>query len=192
MNHDQNPRSDEQLMEAFVQGSADAFSSLFERYRQRIFGFFCRRVVERSVAEELTQETFLAVLRGATRYQPNALFRTWLYAVALNILRAHGRKTIFRAFFSGKAEEHHEPTAPNTMEATFLLREAVGKLNSSESEILLLREFEELSYAEIATVLRLPINTVRTRLFRARNALHNLLTEPVADTREVIDAEEQS
>jgi RNA polymerase sigma-70 factor (ECF subfamily) len=63
-------------------------------------------------------------------------------------------------------------------EAGLLIRQVVAKLDAIDREVLLLREFEELSYAEIAVVLRLPLNTVRSRLFRARTALHDLLAAP--------------
>src|ERR1700683_1665410 len=75
--------SDEQLMVAFSRGSTDAFNELFKRYKQPLFGFFRRRVPAH--AEELTQETFLALLRASSRYEPSALFRTYLYAIALNL-----------------------------------------------------------------------------------------------------------
>ncbi len=84
--------SDERLMLAFSKGSSDAFTELFSRYKQPIYGFFRRRVAEPAHAEELTQETFFALLRAAARYEPRALFRTYLYAIGLKILRAHRRK----------------------------------------------------------------------------------------------------
>jgi RNA polymerase sigma-70 factor, ECF subfamily len=66
----------------------------------------------------------------------------------------------------------------NAIDGEVLLRQAVGKLERLDREILLLREFEELSYAEIAELLSLPVNTVRSRLFHARMALRDLLTTP--------------
>ena len=93
--------SDEQLMLAFAGGSAEAFSELFSRYKQPVFGFFRRRVADPAQAEELTQETFLAVLRASLRYEPRALFRTYLYAVSFRILRAYRRKAAFRATLLG-------------------------------------------------------------------------------------------
>ena len=186
----QRAESDEQLMAAFARGSADAFSTLFQRYKSRIFGFFCRRVEDHSLAEELTQDTFLALLRAADRYQPSALFRTWLYAVALNILRAHRRKALFRTLFSGKATERSEPPAPTCLDTVIILREAVGRLESADREVLLLREFEELNYAEIAMILHIPINTVRSRLFRARTALRDLLASPISSGRQLTRIEE--
>ena len=65
--------TDEQLMAAFKRGAADAFTTLFVRYKQPLFGFFLRRVADPSQAEELTQETFIAVLRATPRYQATAL-----------------------------------------------------------------------------------------------------------------------
>jgi RNA polymerase sigma-70 factor, ECF subfamily len=173
-----NDRTDEQLMVAFARGQMDAFTVLFERYKQPLFGFFRRRLADPAQAEELTQETFLAVLRGTARYEATALFRTWLYAIGFSILRAHRRKAGFRATFAGAAPPGGEPASHVHLDQDLLLREAVRKLDRIDREVVLLREFEQLTYAEIATLLRLPVNTVRSRLFRARLELRNLLSAP--------------
>ncbi len=162
-------------MLAFSTGSTEAFTELFRLYRQPIHGFFRRRVSDPARAEELTQETFLALLRAASRYEPRALFRTYLYAIALKILRSYRRRATFRAAFLGRPERSPEPSKQDATEAGLWVRRAVAKLDPVDREILLLREFEELSYAEIADLLRIPINTVRSRLFRARTALRQLL-----------------
>jgi len=175
--------SDEQLMVEFSKGFTDAFTELFSRYKQPLFGFFRRRVPDPAHAEELTQETFLAVLRASSRYQPRALFRTYLYAIGFKILRAHRRKTAFRATFLGSAPAYREPAARDSAETKLLIRHAVAKLDATDREVLLLREFEELSYAEIANVLRVPVNTVRSRLFRARTALHDLLAASAGERK---------
>lgn len=169
--------SDEQLMTAFSRGSTDAFAELFARYKQPLFGFYWRRVADRAQAEELTQETFVAVIRAAPRYETSARFRTYLYAIALKILRAYCRKAAFRATFLGSPAEHAEPAAESGVVTQLLMREALRKLDGMDREILLFREFEQLSYAEIAELLNLPVNTVRSRLFRARTALRELLSE---------------
>jgi RNA polymerase sigma-70 factor (ECF subfamily) len=170
--------SDEQLMLDFAAGKSDAFSTLFVRYKQPLFGFFRRRLSDPAQAEELTQETFIAILRSAPRYQPTALFRTFLYSIALRILRAHRRKVAFRATFFGEQPSGREPVGHSDPVIDLLMREAVASLDRIDREVLLLREFEKLSYAEIAEVLALPLNTVRSRLFRARSALHDLLGAP--------------
>ena len=170
-----NPASDEKLMLAFVQGFPEALNELYRRYQQPIHGFFRRRIADSSRAEELTQETFLALLRAANRYEPRALFRTYLYAIALKILRAYRRKAIFRAAFLGRSEAISDLGRQDATETGLWIRRAIGQLEPTDREILLLREFEQLSYAEIADLLHLPINTVRSRLFRARIALRELL-----------------
>lgn len=167
--------TDEELMLRYARGETGSFTVLFLRYKQPVLGFFSRRVTDHALAEELTQETFIAVLRGAEQYQPTALFRTYLYAIAYRILRSFRRKAFFRAGFTSALGR--EPWSNPSMESDFLMREAVRKLDRMDREVLLLREFEQLSYAEIASVLDLPLNTVRSRLFRARTALRELLTE---------------
>jgi RNA polymerase sigma-70 factor (ECF subfamily) len=174
-----SPASDEHLMLAFSKGSAESFNELFLRYKQPIYGFFRRRTADPSHAEELTQEAFLVLLRAASRYEPRALFRTYLYAIAFKILRAHRRKAAFRATFFGHPKSIPDPAKQDATESGLWVRRAVEKLDPIDREILLLREFEQLSYVEISDLLHLPINTVRSRLFRARTALRNLL-EPSA------------
>jgi RNA polymerase sigma-70 factor (ECF subfamily) len=168
-------------MLAFTQGSSEAFTELFHRYKQLVYGFFCRRVSNPPNAEELTQETFLALLRAASRYEPRALFRTYLYAIGFKILRAHRRKAAFRAAFLGHRNSVPDPSKHDVTESGLWVRRAVEKLEPVDREIVMLREFEQLSYAEIADLLQLPLNTVRSRLFRARSALRELL-EPSAST----------
>jgi RNA polymerase sigma-70 factor, ECF subfamily len=174
MNKPTSP-TDEKLMLAFSHGSPEAFSELFHRYRQPIFAFFRRRLSDPAHAEELAQEAFLAVVRSAAHYEPRALFRTYLYAIAFKILRAHRRKIIFRAAFFASQSASRDSAALDHTETELLVRRAVAKLDVTDREVLLLREFEQLSYAEIADLLQLPINTVRSRLFRARMALADLL-----------------
>ena len=133
--------SDEALMLEFQRGSREAFEELFARYREPLYGFFHRRLASKDRAEDLAQETFLAVIRAAIRYEPRAQVKTYLYGIALKVLAD----------------------------------------DAGEREILMLREYEQLSYEEIAELLRLPVNTVRSRLFRARMALKNFL-EPKRKT----------
>jgi RNA polymerase sigma-70 factor (ECF subfamily) len=175
--------SDERLMLAFSHGSSEAFTELFHRYKQPVYGFFCRRLADRANAEELTQETFFALLRAAARYEPRALFRTYLYAIGFKILRAHRRKAAFRAAFLGRGNSLPDALKQDGTESGLWVRRAVEKLDPLDREIVMLREFEQLSYCEIADLLQLPLNTVRSRLFRARNALRDLLLPQQQETR---------
>jgi len=165
--------NDEALMLAFQRGSREAFDELFARYRQPLYGYFRRRLASRERAEDLTQEAFLAVLRATERYEPRALVRTYLYGISIKLLAAERRKLARVECPAGQASD------PQTDQALWV-RQALDRLEPVEREILMLREYEQLSYAEIAELLRLPLNTVRTRLFRSRAALKSQL-EPASN-----------
>jgi RNA polymerase sigma-70 factor (ECF subfamily) len=175
--------SDEALMLEFQGGSREAFEQLFARYRGPLYGFFRRRLDGDQRAEDLTQETFLAVIRASAHYEPRALVRTYLYGIAMNLLAAERRKRD-RDLPPGNAAR--EATTKEAPDAVLWIRQALAKLEDSEREILMLREYEQLSYAEIAELLKLPVNTVRSRLFRARMALKgHLAPERKLDTARV-------
>jgi RNA polymerase sigma-70 factor (ECF subfamily) len=123
----------------------------------------------------LAQETFLAVLRAVQRYEPRATFRAYLFGIAFNILAAHRRKSGLNATQSDSTREDVSDPSGTNPENVIWVRQAVDRLDVAEREVLLLREFEELSYEEIAKILRAPVNTVRSRLFRARMALREIL-----------------
>jgi RNA polymerase sigma-70 factor, ECF subfamily len=164
--------SDEALMIEFQRGSREAFDELFARYREPLYGFFRRRLATKDQAEDLAQETFLAVIRAAVRYEPRAMVKTYLYGIALKLLAAERRK------LSGnepQINDDHEPAEDSPSDNELWVRQALEKLDSSEREILMLREYEQLNYAEIGELLRLPVNTVRSRLFRARMELKSFL-----------------
>jgi RNA polymerase sigma-70 factor (ECF subfamily) len=174
--------SDEGLMLEFQRGSRSAFEELYARYREPLYGFFRRRLLNKERAEDFAQETFLAVIRGAVRYEPRAMVRTYLYGIAMKLLASERRK------LSGnepQLDPQHEPALNAPADDALWIREAIRKLEPQEQEILMLRECEQLNYAEIAELLRIPVNTVRSRLFRARMALKDFL-EPGTMGRDVI------
>ena len=163
--------SDEALMLEFQGGSRAAFEELFARYRKPLYGLFARRLNNPERAEDMAQETFLAVIRGASRYEPRSSVRTYLYGIALNLLAAERRKALTRT--SGQSIP--EPRTQGTPECVLWVRQAMEKLDAPEREILMLREYEQLSYFDIAELLRIPVNTVRSKLFRSRLALKRYL-----------------
>lgn len=164
--------TDERLMLVFRLGNSDAFSELFRRYSGPLYGFFRRRLDNASRAEELAQETFVAVLRGVERYEPRATLRTYLYGIAMRMLMAERRKFVRR--------EPSVPAPPDSpvepcLDAAIWVQRAIEQLDADHRDILLLREYEQLTYEEIGALLHLPVNTVRSRLFRARTALKAFL-----------------
>jgi RNA polymerase sigma-70 factor (ECF subfamily) len=170
--------SDEALMLEIRRGSREAFEELFARYREVLYGFFRRRLPSAARAEELTQDAFLAVLRAQVRYEPRAAVRSYLFGIAWNLVSGERR----RAGREETVDSAAETAVGGAAESSLWVREALAKLEESEREILMLREYEQLSYDEIAALLRVPVNTVRSRLFRARMAMRVAL-EPA--TREV-------
>ena len=164
--------SDEALMVQFQGGSRAAFEELFARYRKPLYGLFGRRLNNRERAEDLTQETFLAVICAASRYEPRASVRTYLYGIALKLLAAERRKFLTN---STSGQSAPEPKTGGTPECVLWVRQAMEKLDAPDREILMLREYEQLSYSDIAELLRIPLNTVRSRLFRSRLALKSYL-----------------
>lgn len=150
-------------------GARGAFETLFERYREQVWQFFRRRTSNRARAEELAQDTFVALLEGAGRYERRGRFRAYLFGIAYNVLLADRRKAANRATdpleTDPPAEDFSDP------DRGIWVRDALAQLDESDREVLMLREYEQLSYQEIADLRGTPLNTVRSQLFRARMAL---------------------
>ena len=171
-------KTDEELLLDFQRGAPGALEELFERYRDPLFGFFVRRIGSRSRAEDLTQDTFMAVMKNVRRYEPRSLVRTYLFGIALNLVAAERRRLARQT-----GEQSSEASARSeATEQVLWIRQSLSRLDATEREILMLREYEQLSYEEIAMVLRLPLNTVRSKLFRARSALRRTLEPLTAPT----------
>ncbi len=173
--------SDEELMLDLRNGARAAFDALFERYREPVWQFFRRRTADASRAEELAQDTFVAILEGASRYQQRGSFRSYLFGTAYNLLQADRRRAVNRAV----EPLDTDPAAPDAADpdAGIWVRDAIASLDDGDREVLMLREYEQLSYQEIADLRVIPVNTVRSQLFRARMALKTALetrtSEPV-------------
>ena len=156
-------------MRLCADGSPEAFAELFERYRTPICRYFQRRVREAGRAEDLAQDTFVAVFQAAIRYEPRSGFRSYLFGVAFNVLASERRRA------RAAADPGREPAYAPEIDAGIWVRRALEQLDEGDREIVMLREFEDLQYDEIAGVLRIPVNTVRSRLFRARLRLRAIL-----------------
>jgi len=165
-------KSDEQLMLEYQAGSSQAFEALFERYRNSIYGFFRRRLNNSARAEELSQDTFIVILRGAERYEAKAQFRTYMYSIAIKQLWSERRKELRNERLATEVTQERPVTSPAD---SLWVRDALGQLDEDHREVLMLREYEQLRYDEIADVLGIPVNTVRSRLSRARSELKTVL-----------------
>ena len=167
---DPTDATDDALMRDLRAGG-DSGSVLFARYRDPVWRFFRRRLRDAGRAEELAQDVFTALLEAAPRYEPRAPFRSYLFGIAYNVLMAHRRKTGLGTV-PIEADVAAEPRDPDD---SLWVRRALERLDPADREVLMLREYEQLSYQEIADLQQIPVNTVRSRLFRARIALKNAL-----------------
>src|SRR5262245_889745 len=169
--------SDEDLIAQVRGGSRAAFEVVFERYREPVWRFFRRRTSDAGRAEELAQDTFVAVLDGARRYEARGTFRSYLFGIAYNVLLADRRKAAFRA----TAPIETEPVDPNAVDpdAALWVREALAALDEDDRDIPIVPEYEQLSYQESAEIRQAPLNTIRSQLFRARAALKAALDQEI-------------
>jgi RNA polymerase sigma-70 factor (ECF subfamily) len=173
--------SDEALMLEFRGGSREAFEEIFARYREPLHGFFRRRLDSRNRAEDLTQDTFVAVIRGAARYEPRAMLKTYLFGIAWKLLAAERRKWNSRVPAAPEPARAIPQAGNDAADEELWVRQALARLEPGERDVLMLREYDQLSYTEIAGLLRIPVNTVRSRLFRARMALKRNLEARCGD-----------
>ena len=179
-------------------GDRQAFGEIVERWQDRIFGAVLRMVRDRELAEDLAQETFLRAFDKLSTFRGGAAVGTWLYSIALNQVRSemrkrsalkHGSPVSLDALRGGGTDDaprfdpaDHAPRADEraaTAESCALLLAEVDALEPEQREVIVLRDFQDLSYDEIASVLEVPIGTVRSRLHRARGELRDRLAERV-------------
>ncbi len=189
-------QSDEQLMTRYARGDAKAFEVLIGRHYQPVFNFLLRYTRNHATAEELLQDVWSRVIRGAKEYKQRAKFTTWLYTIARNITIDNARKQKFRRHQSldqqmGPGEdgarlidkvqdEHPSGMADRKLGDTQFkatLQDALGRMNEDQREVFTLREFQHLSFKEIAKVVKAPENTVKSRMRYALEFLREELRE---------------
>jgi RNA polymerase sigma-70 factor (ECF subfamily) len=181
--------TDEQLMRRFQRGDARAFETLMHRHRTPIHAFLRRHLGDRARAEDLLQETFLRVVKGAAAWEPRAAVRTWLFAIARNLAADEARRRVFRdadpldAAPDGEVPRAEriagEGRAPDDAAGDALVRPrleaALAALPAEQREVFLLREHAGLSFPEIAEATGANENTVKSRLRYALVALRDRL-----------------
>ncbi len=183
--------SDEQLVEKFKAGDRDSFRILVERYKSRVYNIIYGIMRSRDEAEDLSQEVFLNVYRFLHRFKEKSKFYTWLYRIAVNIcLSAQKKKNKSSSILSltelseanntsRKMELADESFSSQKMLEDMELARRIKSAINSLSEVLkttfVLREFEDLSYQELAKVFQCSKGTIKSRLSRAREELRQKL-----------------
>jgi RNA polymerase sigma-70 factor (ECF subfamily) len=186
--------ADRGLVEAAAAGDRDAFDKLVRRYQGVIVGLARSLTAGNVDAEDIAQEVFVRAWRSLPGFRGESTFRTWLHRIAINVVRSHqGRFARLRRLFQSPPADRSPDVdsveaAPDRadLEAHLLLRDAIDRALASLPEELrqavILRDVQGLDYKEIAAVLDVPIGTVESRIFRARQRLRPLL-EPLREGR---------
>ena len=184
-------QADEDLMVMYQQGEVRAFEALLGRHRKAVYNFILRFVGDKETAEDLLQETFMRVIKGADAYKRQAKFTTWLYTIARNLCvdqtrrRKHRRHASLDAPMdtSDDSGSLMDVIASNEMasdrksvnkELFATMQRAIGSLSEEQREVFLMREFLDLPFKQIAEVVGVPENTVKSRM---RYALEKLRLE---------------
>jgi RNA polymerase sigma-70 factor, ECF subfamily len=187
---------DQQLVERVQRGDKAAFDLLVSKYQRKIFRLLSRLIRDQAEVEDVAQEAFIKAYRALPNFRGDSAFYTWLYRIAINTAKNHlvsrGRRApttteadIEEAETFDDGDHLRDLNTPESMLLTKQVGEAVNRAIDQLPEDLrtaiVLREIEGLSYEEIAESMNCPIGTVRSRIFRAREAIAQEL-KPVLDT----------
>jgi RNA polymerase sigma-70 factor, ECF subfamily len=184
-------QADEDLMVMYQQGEVRAFEVLLGRHRKPVYNFILRFVGDKETAEDLLQETFMRVIKGADAYKRQAKFTTWLYTIARNLCVDQTRRRKHRRHASLDAPMDASDDSGSLMdviagsemasdrksvnkELFATMQRAIAALSEEQREVFLMREFLDLPFKQIADVVGVPENTVKSRM---RYALEKLRLE---------------
>ncbi len=176
---------DRALVEAAAKGSREAFDELVRRYQGQMVNLARAMTGADSDVDDLAQEIFVRVWKGLRAFRFDSAFRTWLYGVAINVIRTHRvrRSRLLRFFKPAPADQDVDPleraSVDDGIEAPMMMRQlidrALATLPGDMRAAVVLRDVQGLDYREIAEALGVPIGTVESRIFRARKRLRPLL-----------------
>lgn len=176
--------TDEELIQNYYQGDREALGVIFERHKDGVFNFAYRTLLNRADAEDVTSEVFSRLCTTHGKFSPTARFKTWLYTITRNacVDKIRGRQRWGSMWFQKKETGETVPMdfpsledGPSqdlqNKEVGLHIRAAIEQLPSDQREALVLREFEGLSYEEIAGILECSLANVKILIYRARTHL---------------------
>lgn len=170
--------SDEELFASFVNGNENAFETLVKRYHPMLYGYLVRYTGDPGLAEDIFQESFIKVFDKKHLYCPDRPFKPWLFSIAVNTAKDKFRERRHHAGFldSEVADTALSPQREaSCRELGEMISRAVARLPEIQRQVFILREYEELNYADISTIVERPVNTVKSDMRRALQALRGLL-----------------
>lgn len=179
---------DRALVARILRGDHDRFTELVKRYEKRVINYVYRIIHRYEDAHDLAQDIFVKVYLALDRYDPKYQFSTWLFRIAQNAAIDSLRKKSLPEVPIARTSDEESPKEREFADAGVspyralknkqlgaAIEKAVASLPPDYRELIQLRHFAELSYEEIATMKRLPLGTVKNKLFRARNLLKSEL-----------------
>ncbi len=183
--------TDRQLVERVRAGDANAFNFLVLRYQHRVAGLISRFVQNPQEIEDISQEAFIKAYRALSLFRGDSSFYTWLYQIAVNTAKNHlasrNRRLMLASVEIDEAEhgdmapalrETDDPESELAMEhLQAVIDAAIGELPEDLRTAFTLREFSGMSYEQITEVMDCPVGTVRSRIFRAREAIDRKIRE---------------
>jgi RNA polymerase sigma-70 factor (ECF subfamily) len=191
-----NSKQDAQLIQAAQRGDREALGQLLQHHQQRIFNICLRMVSHRDDAIEIAQDVMVKVIEHIADFKGQAALTTWITRIAMNQSISHLRKRKLRQTTSldtsvtdpgdqlsplrEQLKDSREPTPLKSVqnrEMLMHLQEALSQIEDDFRVVLVLRDFQQMDYQQVAEVLDVPVGTVKSRLFRGRLALRKVMQE---------------
>lgn len=175
--------SDEQIVESALRGDADAFGEIVRRWERRIYALAYGMLGREEDARDATQETFLAAFRNLRGFRGEAKVSSWLHRIAVNQCITRQRRARVRSETALEDETERgadsfsiaaslsPASQAESRERTEVVRRAVAALPPELRQVIVMKEFEEMTFQEIAATLELPLSTVKSRLYTALKQL---------------------
>ncbi len=194
-----SPDEDVELVSSCKQGRIDAFEALVEKYQKKMLNVACRMIGDYDEACEVVQDAFLSAYRSIKKFRGESRFSTWLYRIVLNFsknrmtqVRTRGAREVYSIDSATGTDEGSRrmdppdpgPSALEEMEKKEVdarVQGCINGLDSEHREVLVLRDIQGFSYEEIRDILKIPDGTVKSRLFRARDALKECLKKVLGE-----------
>jgi len=166
------------LIKRFIEGDESAFKSLILRHKEKVRNIIYLNLNSSEAADDVAQDVFITVYKNLKNFRFESQFTTWLYRITINKCKDHLRKVKIRSIFSPIKDSEEElgylPNHENSDIAN-IVQEAISRLPDKLRIPLVLKDMEGLSYQEIAESVQCEIGTVKSRIFRAREGLRNIL-----------------
>ncbi len=183
------PQDDLKIIEACLLGNSEAFSGIINRYKGMVYNLAFRMCGNYHDSEDITQEAFVKTYQSLSHYNPSFRFSTWLYQITLNITRDRIKKkgtvniSLDNSLADGKnmkdelvtSQDSNPEHCLDNQERKEYIQNAIIALPIQYREIIVLRHLQDLSYYEIASILKISPDTARVRLYRAREQLKKIL-----------------